>query len=78
MKFLFIFLLIIVLVFMFLNIIRRGIQKFFSGFTTGTMNQNGTFTKKQSANQTDEVIYRKDDVVVLKGEAKESDKKQNK
>ncbi len=78
MKFLLIFLLIVVLAFMFLNVIRRSIQKFFSSFTSGTMNQNDQFNRKKSSEQTDEVLYRKDDVVVLKGEAKEADKKQNK
>lgn len=66
MRLLIIFLIVIALIIIIVAIIRNAIVKFFMNITK---NYN-----RNISNLENEVIYRKDDIVVLKGEAKSKDK----
>lgn len=66
MRLLIIFLIVIALIIIIVAIIRNAIIKFFMNITK---NNN-----RNISNAENEVIYRKDDIIVLKGEAKSKDK----
>jgi len=69
-KFLIIFLVVILLAFIGVSVIFKSIRRIFTAFIPqDDINKDQTRKKKY-----DNVIYDKEDVVVLKGEAKDKDK----
>ncbi|MGA2297102.1 MAG: hypothetical protein ABSG15_06110 [FCB group bacterium] len=67
------FLIIISGIVLILSMISKSIRTFFSSFTGPVSQSNNNKTKKNK----DEIVYQKDDIVVLKGDAgKDKEKNQ--
>ncbi len=62
---------ILIFIFLFFGLATRLLRKFLPGFIMKKMgNVNSAFVSKDKKKQKD-IIYQKDDVVIMKGEAKE-------
>ena len=68
-KFLIIFLLVALLIFIGVSVVFKFIKRLFSPFMPEDSQKSA-----KSRDKDEEILYRKDDVVVMRGEAKKDDK----